>query len=202
MTDFRPSLAVPALLALTGCTAVTLPDLSSVTNFMAPTQPAMRWDHRDEASEWTASTLAAIAAHDDTLAAKTPGDIEDWCPGYDTASMGERRAFWSGLLSAVAKYESSWNPAAAGGGGRYVGLMQISPKTAANYDCDATSSAALKDGAANLSCAVEIIAAQVGRDGMVSGNGNRGVGRDWGPMKSASKRSEMAEWTSAQTYCQ
>lgn len=202
MTDFRRFLAVPALLALAGCSGMTLPDLSPLTSFMAPTPPAMRWDHRDEARDWTASTLAAVATHDDTLALQTPGDIETWCPGYEAASMGERRAFWSGLLSAVAKYESSWNPAASGGGGRYVGLMQISPKTATNHDCDATSSAALKDGAANLSCAVNIIAAQVGRDGVVAGNGNRGLGRDWGPMKSASKRAEMSEWTSTQSYCQ
>lgn len=202
MSLFRPFLAATALSALTGCVAVTLPDLSSMTSFMAPVQPAMRWDHRAEAGAWTASTLAAIATHDDTLAGQVPADIETWCPGYDSASMGERRAFWSGLLSAVAKYESSWNPGASGGGGRYLGLMQISPQTAANYDCGATSKAALKDGAANLSCAVEIIAAQVGRDGMVAGNGNRGVGRDWGPMKSAAHRAEMSAWTSQQTYCQ
>ncbi len=202
MTALRPLSAAMALAALTGCTAVTLPDLSSVTSLMAPVQPAMRWDHRDEASAWTASTLAAIARHDDALAARTPSDIDAWCPGYASATIGERRAFWSGLLSAVAKYESSWNPQASGGGGRYVGLMQISPRTAANHGCTATTSAALKDGAANLSCAVEIVADAVGRDGMVSGKGNRGVGRDWGPMKSAAKRAEMSAWTSAQTYCQ
>ena len=173
-----------------------------MSNFITPLQPAMGWDHRAEAIEWTSSTLAVIASHDDTLASQIPDDIDTWCPGYAKASMGDRRAFWSGLLSAVAKYESSWNPAASGGGGRYVGLMQISPATASNYACEATGSKALKDGAANLACAVKIVSSQVGRDNMVAGNGNRGIARDWGPFKSASKRASMAEWTSSQAYCQ
>jgi len=164
--------------------------------------PAMRWDHRPEAAAWTQSTITAIAAHDDVLASKVPSDIEAWCPGYETASMQDRRAFWSGLLSAVAKYESSWNPKASGGGGRYIGVMQISPKSAAQYDCDATSSQSLKDGAANLSCAVEMMADNVGRDNMVAGSGRSGVGRDWMPFRKAASRTEMADWTKAQSYCQ
>lgn len=191
---------LPVALILSACVGVDLPDMGNVSSLV---QPAMRWDHRDEAVEWTSSTLSAVAAQDAVLAGQVPEDIETWCPGYADASLGERRAFWVGLLSAVAKYESTWNPRASGGGGRYIGLMQISPATARNYACDAQSSGALKDGSANLECAVDILAAQVGRDDMVSGSkGNRGIGRDWGPIKSASKRAEMASWTAAQAYCQ
>ena len=161
----------------------------------------MRWDARPEAAEWTARTLVAIAARDDVLASKVPGDIKTWCPGYSKASLPNRRAFWAGLLSAVAKYESSWNPRAAGGGGRYIGVMQISPKSAANYNCRATSAKALKDGAANLECAVKMMATQVGRDGVVAGKGNRGVGRDWMPLRKSTPRAEMAGWTRKQAYC-
>ncbi len=164
--------------------------------------PAMRWDHRPEAQEWTKRSLIAIAGQDAKLASRVPSDITSWCPAYPKASIQNRRAFWAGLLSAVAKYESSWNPRAAGGGGRWVGLMQISPKTAANYGCAARSSAALKDGGANLECAVKIVAAQVGRDGLVAGNGGSGIGRDWAPLKNRAKRAEMAAWTSRQSYCQ
>lgn len=165
-------------------------------------QPAMRWDHRPEAQAWTKSTIAAIATEDANLAARVPADVEGWCPGYATASLNDRRAFWSGLLSAVAKYESSWNPAASGGKGRYIGVMQISPKSAANYNCDATSSKALKDGAANLQCAVKIMARQVGRDGVVAGEGKKGIGRDWMPLRKKAARAEMRAWTSKQAYCQ
>lgn len=164
--------------------------------------PTMGWDGRPEAAVWTATTIAAVARNDGALAGKVPGDIAAWCPGYANADLAERRAFWAGLLSALAKYESGWNPRAAGGGGRYIGLLQISPRTAAGYGCEATSSAALKDGAANLACGVRIMARQVGQDGQVAGNGRRGLGRDWGPFKVASKRASMAGWTAGQSYCQ
>ncbi len=161
----------------------------------------MRWDHRPEASEWTHRSLTAIAARDDVLASQVPDDIAGYCPGYAKASVEDRRAFWSGLLSAVAKYESGWNPAASGGGGRYIGIMQISPKSAANRGCTARSASTLKNGGANLECAVDMVAAQVGNDGVVAGSGNRGVGRDWMPLRKASARAEIAKWTSAQSYC-
>lgn len=164
--------------------------------------PAMRWDHRPEAQAWTKSTISAIAAEDANLAARVPADIKGWCPNYANASMENRRAFWSGLLSAVAKYESSWNPAASGGHGRYIGVMQISPKSAANAGCGATSAKALKDGSANLSCAVTMMARQVGRDGVVAGNGSKGIGRDWMPLHNKVWRAEMQAWTSKQAYCQ
>lgn len=164
--------------------------------------PMMRWDHRPEAAEWTTASLAAVAGHDDVLANKVPQDIGTWCPRYPTAGLAERRAFWVGLLSATAKHESTWNPNAAGGGGRWIGLMQISPKTARAYGCEAQTTAALKNGTANLACAIRIVSKQVGRDGVVAGEGNRGIGRDWGPFRNAAKRADIVEWTRSQPYCQ
>ncbi len=200
---FKPckSHAALILILVSGCVGPKLPDLSLVTALMSPSLPAMRWDAREEAAEWTKSTLAVLEAKDALLAATVPADITQWCPGYEEASLADRRAFWAGLLSAIAKYESGWNPDAIGGGGRYVGLMQISQKSARHHGCEADDSAELKDGAANLSCAVTIIAEQVGRDALVAGEGNRGVARDWGPMQSQEKRSEMAAWTASQEYC-
>ena len=163
--------------------------------------PPMQWDHHPEGAEWTESTLVAVSTKDQELSERVPADIETWCPGYSDATVDERRAFWTGLLSAVAKYESTWNENASGGGGRWIGLMQISPRSAANYGCEATSAGALKDGEANLECAVEIMSTQVAKDGMVAGGGNRGIGRDWAPLRSSEKRLAMAAWTRAQPYC-
>jgi len=163
--------------------------------------PPMQWDHHPEGEEWTESTLVAISTKDPLLSDRVPADIDTWCPGYEAADLEERRAFWAGLLSAVAKYESTWNPIASGGGGRWIGLMQISPRTAANYGCEATSAGELKDGEANLECAVEIMSEQVAKDGLVAGGGNRGIGRDWAPLRSIEKRSAMAAWTREQPYC-
>ena len=190
-------LLAPVLLALSlsACMA-TQPDVQSAA------APAMGWDHRPEAKEWTTSTMAAVAEQDDLLAEQVPQDIAVFCPNYVKAALEDRRAFWAGLLSATAKHESTWNPLASGGGGRWIGVMQIAPGTARNYGCDATSTAELKDGAANLECAVGIMAVQVGRDDLVAGGGNRGIGRDWAPFRSASKRADIAGWTRTQDYCQ
>ena len=189
-----------AALTLTACAPVRLPDVGALP--AGVTLPAMRWDHLPDAADWTRRSLIALARHDNVLAARVPADIAAWCPGYEKASLQDRRAFWAGLMSATAKYESGWNARASGGGGRYIGLMQISPGTAANYGCDARSTTALKDGGANLECAVEIIARQVGNDGVVVGQGNRGIGRDWMPFRKAAKRAEISAWTRSQSYCQ
>jgi hypothetical protein len=183
-----------ATVALTACATVTGP--------VAAPMPLMGWDARPEAAIWTPRTIAAIAAEDAVLAARVPADIDAFCPGYEKNSLDERRAFWAGVLSAVAKHESSWNPAASGGGGRYIGIMQISPTTAAHHGCSATTASGLKDGAANLECAVEIMANAVQSDGVVAGSGNRGVGRDWMPLRNGGKRAEIAGWTRSQDYCE
>lgn len=201
----RPHRQTGAALALAGvilagCANVTLPAMASL---VVPHRPAMGWDARPEAAAWTEASLMAVARQDAVLAGVVPADVGQWCPGYAEAALADRRAFWAGLLSAVAEHESSWNPGAVGGGGRWIGLMQISPATAQNNGCDATSAAALKDGAANLQCAVLIVAAQVARDGEVSGaGGTRGIGRDWAPLRSSAKRSGLQNWTAAQDYCQ
>ena len=182
--------------ALAGCTT----DSTDIVSRATP--PSMRWDSHPEAAAWTVNTLMAVAEEDQALATRVPADIATWCPGYTEASLMERRAFWVGLISAVGKYESSYNPRAAGGGGRYIGVMQISPRSAANYGCDATSAAALKDGKANLACAVEMVAHHVEKDGVAVGNGRQGIGRDWMPFRKANLRSDMANWVKSQSYCQ
>jgi hypothetical protein len=164
--------------------------------------PVMRWDHRPEAAEWTEATLDALRAEGAVLASTVPDDIDEFCPGYTEASADERKAFWAGLFSAIAKYESTWNPQASGAGGRYLGLMQISPATADYVGCD-LSDGGLTDGAANLQCAVRIAANRApDGGGLVQGSGAlAGLVNDWGPMHDSAKVAEMAAWTASQSYC-
>lgn len=166
----------------------------------APVEMTMRWDHVAGSEAWTEATMMALANHGAALPALVPADIADWCPGYAKQDAVGRSAFWAGLISALAKHESTWNPRAVGGGGRWFGLVQIAPPTARGYGCGARSGEALKDGSANLSCAVRIMAHTVPRDGVVS-RGMRGVAADWGPFHSTSKREDMRAWTRAQSYC-
>lgn len=186
------------LLLPSACVEATQPEVGR-----AAFLPAMRWDHRPEAEEWTAATLAALTAEGAVLASTVPADVGQFCPNYQAASMPERRAFWAGLFSALAKHESTWNPAARGGGGQWIGLMQIAPGTARTYGCELPEGKGLTDGAANLACAVKIAAVQVGRDGAIvtDGDGWRGIARDWAPMRAAGKRADIAAWTRGQDYC-
>ena len=164
--------------------------------------PATRWDDHPEGSEWTKATLTALQAEGAILVDTVPGDIGAYCPGYANARPAARQAFWVGLLSYASGVESSWNASAAGGGGRFKGLMQISDSTAASNGC--ATGAALYDGGQNLACAVRILSRHVARDGEIFGGEGRGwlgIARDWRPFRKPSVRQDLAAWTSRQPYC-
>ena len=161
---------------------------------------AMRWDSQAMGETWTAATRAAVLSHGYPLVETVPGDIVHWCPAYPEADAETRALFWTGLISALAYHESTWNPRAVGGGGRWFGLLQIAPGTARGYGCKATTGPELQNGAANLSCGVRIMASTVARDGVVS-QGMRGVAADWGPFYSQRKRRDMIDWVSSQPFC-
>lgn len=162
--------------------------------------PRMRWSHRNEAPQWSRAAQAALRSHASDLPQMVPDDITTWCPAYPRQDRAGREAFWIGLTSALAKHESTYRPTAVGGGGKWHGLLQILPATARGYGCNARSGAALRDGSANLSCALRIMAVTVRRDGVVS-RGMRGVAADWGPFHSRKKRQDMQSWISQQSYC-
>jgi hypothetical protein len=194
MTNFLRVSALLSGLSLVACAPAPAPESTPAA------LPVMAWDHVPEGSEWTAATLDALRAEGAPLLSLVPGDIDAWCPGYAAAGTDQRAAFWAGLLSALARHESTWNEDAVGGGGQWFGLVQISPRTARGYGCDATSGSALQDGAENLQCAVRIAASTVIRDGVVSSGG--GFAADWGPFNQGSKREQMRDWVSQQAYCQ
>lgn len=163
-----------------------------------------RWTHRPGHENWERAAISALKGPARGLVETVPNDIRTWCPAYPEADAPARRAFWVGFLSALAKFESTYREDAIGGGGRWHGLTQISPGTARSYGCVAQSGAALRDGGANLSCALRIMSRTVQRDGVVHGRGSKwlGVTADWGPMRSASKRNDIASWTKAMPPCQ
>ena len=163
-------------------------------------RPAVGWDAVANSELWTSTALRALETHGSALPAMVPADIDNYCPAYATATEAERKAFWVALLSALSKHESTWRQDVSGGEGRWHGLLQISPGTARGYGCNAQSAAALKDGAANLSCAIRIMAETVPRDGVIS-EGMRGVAADWGPFHQSRKRLDIQQRTKAQPFC-
>lgn len=165
--------------------------------------PRTRWQHMEGHTLWTRAALSALKEHGSPLVEMVPRDIAEWCPAYPGNDDAQRRAFWVGYMSALAKHESTYKPWAVGGGGKWYGLLQILPATARGYDCNAGTGEALKSGAANLSCAVRIMAHTVKRDGVIHGRDSRwrGVAADWGPMRSPTKRRDIANWLKRQNYC-
>ncbi len=182
--------------ALGACSVENGPALASKTEV-----PVMAWDQSSKGEVWTQAAIKALQEHGSDLPAMVPKDIDNYCPGYKTASTEDREAFWAGLLSSLAKHESTWRETAVGGGGRWFGLVQISPGTARAYGCEAKSGSALLDGSKNLSCAIRIMNRTVTRDGVISA-GMRGVAADWGPFHSSRKRNDMMTWVKSQGYCQ
>lgn len=165
--------------------------------------PRTRWENQPGSDQWTYATLAALKSHGAALPQSVPADIDDWCPAYREADLPQRRAFWAGFLSALAKFESTYKPKAVGGGGQWFGLVQIQPSTARGYGCHAKTGNDLKKGSANLSCAVRIMAVTVPRDGVIATKSGswKGVAADWGPIRNTAKRNDMAAWLNRQTYC-
>ena len=168
-----------------------------------PFQPRARWDFKDGGQTWTRAAMSAIGAFGEGLENVVPRDIDRWCPAYAQNSPMLRRAFWAGMMSALSKHESTYNPRAVGGGDLWYGLLQIYPDTARRYGCRARTGEALKDPVENLSCAARIMNVTVPRDGVIAVRDTRwrGVAADWGPMTKPKKIAEMARWTSQQSYC-
>jgi hypothetical protein len=148
--------------------------------------------------------MTAISGHGEGLESLVPRDIDRWCPAYIDNGPEQRRAFWVGVMSALAKHESTYNPRAVGGGDLWYGLLQIYPDTARRYGCYARTGEALKDPEDNLSCAARIMNVTVARDNAIAVRDSRwrGIAADWGPMSNRGKTAEMVAWTNKQSYCQ
>ena len=168
-----------------------------------PQIPRARWEHRTGGTLWTRVALSAIATHGQPLLDIVPRDIAEWCPAYPGNGREDRAAFWTGMMSALTRYESTYNPRAVGGGGRWFGLLQIYPPTAEFRKCRVQTGEGLKRASANLNCAVRIMAITVPRDTAISLKENRwkGVAADWGPVRTDWMRRDMQRYTRRQVYC-
>lgn len=185
--------------------ALAMPSVSESGNIEASITkfPTMRWSHVPNNQQWNIAAIKALRSHGQPLVQSVPADIAEWCPYYPQSDAEGREAFWVGFMSALAKHESTYRPTAVGGGGKWFGLLQISPATARGYRCRAGSGEALKNGGENLSCAVRIMAVTVPRDGVIDARDGRwrGVAADWGPLRSQRKRDDMRNWVSQQPFC-
>jgi hypothetical protein len=190
----RLSLLAAACLALVACQPVT-------QSTAASPEVVARWDHRAESDAWNAAMMQALQTEARALIEVEPRDAEEFCPAYAEADEEARAAFWVAFFSGLARFESGWRPDAAGAGGRYQGLLQISPATARHHRCDLSEPGGLYNGVNNLTCATRIAAPAVARAGVIA-TGRGGVAQDWPPLRNAAKRAEIAAFTRALPVCQ
>jgi hypothetical protein len=116
-------------------------------------------------------------------------------------------------MSALTRFESNFDPSVEftepnifnAQGNRVIsrGLLQISRESANGYGCGIANEQQLHDPATNLACAVRIMNRLVPRDDVIGSTASpwRGMAAYWSPFRRPDRRTDMQQWTSAQTYC-
>ena len=139
------------------------------------------WDHAHADSEtWTLTTLFEISAHRKDL--EKARDLEEFCPGYSRASSYQKDTCWLRLISAMAKFESSFRPKATyleATGQTSVGLLMMDPRHCPN----APTLEKLQIAEPNIQCAIPRLALLVARDSMISGPKNSGGAAYWSVLR-------------------
>jgi hypothetical protein len=151
----------------------------------AASRSDVAWAQQKDADRWTDIGTAAVAAT--ALPDSVPTDVAIFCAGYEGASRPERVHFWVGLIAAIARAETRFNPhdtftepfREKGADSPFVvsrGLLQLSfPGDRDRYHCDLPNAESLYDPAVNLTCGVQILATLVTRDRRLAGR----VGSTW-----------------------
>lgn len=129
----------------------------------------------------------------------SPRDINEWCPKYSTLLVDERVEVLSEIMVQMARYESNFNPRAT-----YVekftdknnknvissGLFQLSVESATQkrYECTMIKTQEdLFDPLKNITCAFNIMAFWIQKDGVISDSSNKGGSRYWSVLRPSSK---------------
>lgn len=172
------------------------------------------WAKKNTDGSWTAAAEAAVASSN--LPGAVPKDIDKFCPGYKVQDVSNRKFFWVGLLSIVARPESNFKPETKytekfkDSNGKNVisrGLLQISIESAnqKRYSCGIKRAEDLHDPAINLTCGIKILDAWMMNDNVIATYGNepsRGGGRYWSTLREKNKHlPELTAFTRALKVC-
>lgn len=174
------------------------------------------WAASNKDGSWTRMAERAVAAS--ALPKLQPKDIGFFCPLYPRLTSKERKKFWVGLLSAMAKPESNFQPQRfyrekfADRKGQPVisrGLLQISIESAnqKRYSCAVPYPAKLHDPATNLQCGAKILARWVRTDGVITQRKATstyyGGGRYWSVLRADKGHLKtIAAFTRQLPFCQ
>ncbi|MAV90528.1 MAG: hypothetical protein CL676_03840, partial [Bdellovibrionaceae bacterium] len=79
----------------------------------APTTPEIRtarWEGVSGGRAWTIFTYQTLKDYTPALFTLAPRDVASFCPNYSNLDEYERRDFWVYLISAMAYFESGFDP--------------------------------------------------------------------------------------------
>ncbi|PUE24775.1 transglycosylase SLT domain-containing protein [Limnohabitans sp. Jir72] len=172
------------------------------------------WAKKNIDGTWTAAAEKAVSAS--SLTSSVPIDIVKFCPAYETKSIEERKVFWVGLLSIIARPESNFEADAKyiekfndSKGKRVVsrGLLQISVESASQkrYSCGLKIAEDLHNPSVNLACGVKILDAWVKNDNVIATYGknpSRGGARYWSTLREKNNHlQELTSFTRSLSVC-
>lgn len=146
--------------------------------------------------EWTQITLDALDKYGQDLLKAEPTDAVKYCPKFKSV---DRKQFYLGLISQLAKFESSFNTQE-----KYTedfndakdkpvvsrGLLQISEESGRSYGCPIQSGNDLHNSATNLECGIRILNRWIPKDGVIQGGQPgawKGAARYWSPFRKESR---------------
>lgn len=176
---------------------------------------AARWESVASGSRaWTEFVFTQVDSAGADLLSTLPGDMTQFCPNYAALPVNHKKDFWVYLLSSIAQFESSFNPALSytesftDSSGQLVvsrGLLQLSIESARAYGCELASAQDLHDPYKNLLCGIKILNRWVGTDGVIRGQTTagawRGGARYWSVLRRDAQYNSIRSWTAEQSYC-
>ena len=202
-------------------------DLSSSSAGFGPLGPVEyvgMWDgYVDDRGNYTGEDLTRITLNelnylDDSFYSIIPRDIRYWCPAFRRQSLEARKAFYLGLVSGIAQFETNFRASARylEAGGHYSrGILQLGQLSLSYYSegtrCDVSGDPRqLHDLEENLSCGVMLINHWVSRDKYIASDGNIGQGdaryfgasRYWSTLREGRRgRREISAFTRKLSVC-
>ncbi len=155
---------------------------------------------------WSAVAFKAFSA-DPKLLAVVPADMPGLCKNFPAMSPKDRAKVYTYLISAMARFESSFKPSttyqedfddAKGQPVISAGLLQISIESAKSYGCPVKVTEDLFSPTSNINCGERILSRWIQNDGVLSGrkwitksdgtkkNQHLGGGRYWSVLRETS----------------
>ncbi len=139
------------------------------------------WDQRSTGPSWTNAVLVSYRERKDSF--NQAVDLPDFCPGFASATPTQKETCWLRIISAMAYFESSFNPKATykeHTGTLSVGLLMMN----VDHCPKANTETALKDGVNNIHCALARMERLIKRDQAISGPPTaRGAAAYWSVLR-------------------